>query len=364
MEKINNAIATLENSPLFNLSLASKELFHSNFLEWLIKTDSMRTVTTALLREFAGGIDLNLDTLQKPKREDNNFDLTLKVQNHSGKQYRIVIENKVKSIPLQEQLNEYSTKLVKSFAGEETVAILLSLAAPDFFLDDRYSPGNGGPVWRYYGYDALLRCLERGRSNDPYHDALLTDYRNFIRGLLGLQTAIHDTFRRYPEALINPFDWPQKKERSLYSQLKEIRMHDIFEKWRMCCLKEDLKKCFESGELDFETGFSRGSGMLNILPKARGDKPFYCVSCQGKQLRQVLVKPDKRAGIFQLAKAGLNKREWFLAQDGTALPECGEAENFYFCRYGDNFAYRYEELADFDRLKKLAGDLLSAPHPR
>ncbi len=368
MKTINTAVVALEKSPLFNLSLASKELFHSNFLEWLMKTDSMRDVAAALLREFAGGIDLNLDTLEKPKREDNNFDLTLKVKNYNGKQYQIVVENKVKSLPSREQLDKYSAKLAKKPTHvDETIAVLLSLTSSDFFEHGSkcYSPKEG-PSWKFFSYSKLLEVLGSYKSEDPYHDGLLTDYRKFIRGLIDLQTAIHDTFQCYPEALINPFDWPQKKEGSIYSQLKEIRMHDVFEKWRMRHLKEELEKCFDSDELDFEVGFSRGSGILNILPKDRENKMFYCVSCQTKQLRQVLVKPDGlkiKDDIFKKAQADLEKAAWFLGPSGKELPQCGKEENNYFCRYGNNFAYRYEALSNFDRLKMVARDLLSAPAP-
>jgi hypothetical protein len=38
IREITNIIDTLKKSPLFNLSLTSRELFHSNFLAWLAET--------------------------------------------------------------------------------------------------------------------------------------------------------------------------------------------------------------------------------------------------------------------------------------------------------------------------------------
>lgn len=37
-------VETLKNNPIFQLSLSSKELFHSNFLAWLAEDDNTRCV--------------------------------------------------------------------------------------------------------------------------------------------------------------------------------------------------------------------------------------------------------------------------------------------------------------------------------
>ena len=74
----------LKKSAMFNLSLASKELFHSNFLDWLISVnkDGMSEVFSNLLNDEVKIIDCD--------REKNNFDLYINCEND----LTIIIENK------------------------------------------------------------------------------------------------------------------------------------------------------------------------------------------------------------------------------------------------------------------------------
>ena len=48
-----NAIKYLKTSPMFNLSLSSKELFHSNFLYWIWKADqkTFKSIINKLIGE-------------------------------------------------------------------------------------------------------------------------------------------------------------------------------------------------------------------------------------------------------------------------------------------------------------------------
>lgn len=370
MEKINTAVAALEKSPLFNLSLASKELFHSNFLEWVMKEPSIHETATILLRAFGGDEDLDPDTLGIPEREKNNFDLTLMVKDRGGKQYRIVIENKVKSIPSRDQLDGYSVKLFENPKGVyKTIAILLSLSPPEFFNGAKYyDPKNGEPRWRYHGYDTVVKCLEHGCSEGSYHGALLNDYRGFVQNLIGLQAAIQNAFDNHPDALINPFSWPEKKKESLYSQLKEIRMHDVFEKWRMIALQKRLQKMIRAEDreaLNISSDFTNGLGLLDISPKIKPSKEsFFKIQLQGTQLRQVLQKDNAHGKeVFKQAEQLLKDNQWFRTADGGPLPECGSEANKFFCKYGDGFVYRHEQLRDISRLRDLVLELSKTPFP-
>ena len=111
----------LKSSPMFKFSLSSKELFHSNFLEWLSNVNSGDFKT--LIKRMAGlGDDFVWPSFWRVKREYNNFDLCIvaydqaKYQSNEDERidddedFRIifVIENKVKSIPYKEQLLRYS----------------------------------------------------------------------------------------------------------------------------------------------------------------------------------------------------------------------------------------------------------------
>ena len=57
MEKF---VETLNNNPIFQLSLSSKELFHSNFLAWLAEDDNTRCVFNRFFSNFGTFMYLSL----------------------------------------------------------------------------------------------------------------------------------------------------------------------------------------------------------------------------------------------------------------------------------------------------------------
>ena len=115
-----SAYEYLKTSPMFKLSLSSKELFHSNFLEWLSNVD--QKAFQRLILDMAGieENDYNWPTAWRVKREYNNFDLCVvaydqyyknedeKIDDDDDFRILFVIENKVKSIPYKEQLVRYT----------------------------------------------------------------------------------------------------------------------------------------------------------------------------------------------------------------------------------------------------------------
>ena len=120
----------LRNSPMFQLSLSSKELFHSNLLAWLAEDPDTSTLFVEVLKlfrlkeerakELADGIR---NGTYMVLREYKNFDFCIceKLKNwkeDSEEEYVpgrvvLVLENKFKSIPYEKQLKEYLEKVIK-----------------------------------------------------------------------------------------------------------------------------------------------------------------------------------------------------------------------------------------------------------
>lgn len=116
-----NPYDTLGKSPMFKLSLSSKELFHSNYLQYLstIDPDAFRRMINKM-----AGLDENhaWPDVWRVKREYNNFDLCVvayepnrytdpqdeKIDDDDDFHILFVLENKVKSIPYLYQLKKYS----------------------------------------------------------------------------------------------------------------------------------------------------------------------------------------------------------------------------------------------------------------
>lgn len=139
------AINYLKTSPMFNLSLSSNELFHSNFLYWIwqVNKECFKTIINSLIGEKNywedNWEDNRKDTKLEVRREYKNFDLSIvKVLNTATTEGEIdntvnsvdnttsesdngdyttdglilfVLENKVKSIPYAQQLRKYNKKI-------------------------------------------------------------------------------------------------------------------------------------------------------------------------------------------------------------------------------------------------------------
>jgi hypothetical protein len=358
MNEIDNYIKILDKSPLFNLSLASKELFHSNFLAWAIKYN--KAFREVFIQKIAPDINFDWNGDFKVERERHNFDLKILVAGESGAHHQIVIENKVKSLPDEKQLRRYAKKLRHC----NPVAILLSLTKPDFFDCDRsFLAEDVG--WKFFGYQTVVDALKVSENNSDYNTALFSDYCQFLEALLDLKKALENLFDNNEAALLDPFNWPLNKEISLYEQLKTIRMHDVFEKWRMQKIKTlllDKLKKQTAEKLIFNLGFTRGLGLLDITHKdvkPDQDKAYFKIQIQGQQLRQVLEK-NKANGdeLLELAEPLVGKREWFCDENGSPLPgKRGETSERSFCRYGNVFLYRHEVFKDFSRLAGLVEKL-------
>jgi len=120
--KLGQIVSGLKQSPLFQLSLASKELFHSNFLAWLCEAYSDRA--GCLFATFLPRPPLTCEGLTVC-RESHNIDLLLTYPGGA----QLVIENKVKSLPAKQQLEEYAA----AFPEKEQIGfLLLSLTRPAF----------------------------------------------------------------------------------------------------------------------------------------------------------------------------------------------------------------------------------------
>lgn len=108
-QAMDDAVKFLKGSHLYQMSLGSKELYHSNVWAWLIEND----------HEFAKIFfpELNLSTYEVTdvKREYNNRDLVVFLHTKGATQgqrnFHCVVENKIKSLPTIEQLQRYAKNL-------------------------------------------------------------------------------------------------------------------------------------------------------------------------------------------------------------------------------------------------------------
>ena len=149
-EKFNLNVEKLKQSPVFAMSLGSKELFHSNFWAYLIEQKETRELIKCFFPDF------DIELYDRVGREDNNRDLTIYDKN--GNEY--VIENKIKSYPRQEQLEGYEK-------GNFTSGVITGINEPPFKLQN----------WRFVSYHMISESLKQINSEiSGYYKDLINDY--------------------------------------------------------------------------------------------------------------------------------------------------------------------------------------------
>lgn len=205
----------LKKLPIFKMSLGSKELFHSNFLEflWEIDNDGRRFVEmiNRLLSKKSQKLEDGVE--YKLSREKENFDICLYHQRGQGKiYYDLIIENKVKSIPRKDQLDDYETK-VKNRG--DTKFLLLSLVEEFPCLNDISN-------WCVVSYMDLCRAIEDVyKGLDVRSQQYINDYCDFIRKMHELQKKLVEDFKNQ--------DYFNKE---VLDEYKRLRLHDLYIKLR------------------------------------------------------------------------------------------------------------------------------------
>ena len=198
-EIVINELEELHQNPMFRISLGSKELFHSNFLAFLWDCDKQAflNVINDLLPE---GKKINVSELLGKEgltiyREKENLDLCICHTENKKDCIDIVIENKVKSIPYIEQLDEYRQTAAKpQYKNSTAVTYILLTLATEFPNKEAIERD-----WNIITYDQLVEAIKqyyRKNNMEPRLQQYVADYTDFIEKLSALQ--IVDKFNDEP----------------------------------------------------------------------------------------------------------------------------------------------------------------------
>jgi hypothetical protein len=206
------SILRIKKLPIFYLSLASKELFHSNFIYWL------STIPNGIetLKKVFG-----IKDLLKLEREKNGKQISFKGRNLTPKadlvgyntknEIVLVIENKVKDIPNKTQLQ----KLQTSFGNNNIKYVILSFVKPLFKVNH--------PLV-YVPYKTLKDVLLNEIGNfkkDKYYHSLIKDYVKFL-------TELQKVINSYK--LTGDYDFAYWSNRKLMETLNEIKLWENYQR--------------------------------------------------------------------------------------------------------------------------------------
>ena len=405
MEK--NYYDALKNTITFHMSLGSKELFHSNFLQWLsvIDWDSFIEV----LHKLAGinkfwwevqGCNVGVDEIEggnpqvfhpdnnniEVRRECNHYDLSIYIltgySNSRKKEPQkkwcpvFILENKVKSMPYQSQLDGYANKVVKEWKiniapnnkktdiaqlwqDRPVTFVLLSLFREIYIEDNIIDQIK----WRIIDYGSLSDVLKETVLSDKNDltKNVIEDYCKFIRALHGLSESddwkvdgsdnyhdkiIHD---REKEKGLRIADLLQKVHHERMLKLLEEKLinEETFPPYK--CkhwnkdeeYKDKNKKEYNTGVIFYETSFSRGTGITQAVIIINKDYRLM-IQLQNNQYRKCLILHPKDKESEKELEERLNKIRKKLSECLWQEFEGDEKLN----SFGKFFKYKYEQIKD------------------
>jgi hypothetical protein len=368
----------LRADPLHNLSLNSKELFHSNLLAWLA-TEYPREVAT-IFEGIVGAGDPGEGSVAD--RERAGLDLVLRLPGRRT----AVIENKVWSLPDDYQLARYASGPLSKF-DSQAATILLSLTAPHWEERQRVL---GGRTWRHVGYDDLAdrlaevatRIRAGGSADDRFAGDLVERYTIFVRRLCRV-AELAAIVRGTDSVALDPETQRALARARVHDGVAKLRAHQVVEAIRRRLFEleptaedvdpDDAKAAgFERGAgwkfvrigkrvVGLEAGFTNGNP-LNSGQVAIGNGDRLIWQYQTGQWR-LAIATQQHAGrtdaLRQLRHDYIERtyQPWFdfsrvAAALGADRAECVpvRAKDPRFQRYDPDFAYRYCRVDDPTRL--------------
>lgn len=327
MAIVGNTYEILKKSPLFNLSLASKELFHSNFIAWYAENyreNFIAFINCCLLPKITWSEGWN--EKWKVLRESKNYDICIK---DGDGNIRLIIENKVKSIPYKEQLEGYKDEIQNSInkkfksknncksnqiIDRTSVAYILLSLSTDFPDRDDIEKD-----WTIINYGDLAMYLKNKHNYKvDYKDQLVLDYADFITNLQELEkhwaeetakenldgTTFLLNFKadKVDQVQSNEDDGHRNESESdnpvgntsEYERAKELRIHDLYGKTRaqrICMrLKEKLPQELKQ---NVSWGFTNGTPILQVKwpsehIQGKNEYEEFFIQIQGNQYRHAV----------------------------------------------------------------------------
>lgn len=242
-EEENNLKGILQNlkaNVMFRVSLCSKEEFHSNFIAYLLEK------YPKVVKIFGENKEAT-----NVKREAKHTDISFECN-----EQLIIIENKIKSIPGQDQLKKYIDEAEKNNEHIEKL-ILLSYFTPQFNLT-KY---NDTQI-KYLSYNELAGNLEKIKNEIHQEDEqYFEDYLKMLSEFENLKSCLKLKGKKiqYKE-LRNIIDGAKEdaEEFNFYSTLQKIFLNEL-----ACDLlqEEDIKNY----DIVPFVGYSYGKAYLDLV---------------------------------------------------------------------------------------------------
>ena len=384
MCEVSEIVEYLKQNPVFRMSLASKELFHSNMLALMLENEWINGLEE-LFVPYNGKDKLNgykvLTVLREKSHFDliivflpsNDYDATIKyadIFQNSGPNNEsllstlknnckfVVVENKLKSIPDKKQLEKYDEAIQNRIWLNDIIVLNTTnttryLMAPKVALYnfEEYQEHFDNfkkcqEEWNPVSYEDILEKLQAQQEweDDRFTEKFIEHYVDFLKNMLKLTEDIE-------KKLYSPTNLAFPKQRDI-AELSKIRIHDFYEKLWFSVLLSKIKisdKTVEKG-----IWYSNSSGLIQF--QIIKDNVAYGVQIQQGQFRFFVV--PKSTYKWKDNPCPIDKINNYL-NDVLNIMKKQSGGNFEFadprtktkmCNYGD-FKYKYikKELLEINK---------------
>ena len=300
----------IQNSPIYNMSMCSLENFHTCFINWL-----GNAYPTETLKLFMPDKDTDYIKFKNQVKHNNKCIFDLRVTIGKNDEEFLIIENKLKSFPTEEQLINYSN----AFEGKKAKFILLSLA-PKVNLPKS---------WEYIGYCELAKRMHKVFDKfefiNEYHKYLISDYISVI------------------ETISKSFPQNNSMKYDLYDKKLSEDLQDIYIKYRTSELCNYINN--KINNISATPDFRDKQGIVNTWCDFEDYNITFLIQIQNNEYRYCMIYGDKTENELResIANTLLKNDIWFYG----CIENYPKAKNYKskkFCGYKPNFIYRYQTL--------------------
>ena len=334
---MNNEIEFLKKSLLYQMSLGSKELYHSNVWAWLMEMDN--NFINAFFYEF----DASLYSSIKIFREKHNRDILIYLDTKDSsarKNTILVIENKIKTLPEKSQLEKYSEDLD---GYKFSKAVFTGLINP---LDDIVKITRNGRVfeWVFESYESIAQKIKNIalKSNSEEIKNNLSKVLEYVEIIECMSKILKEKLYNAKDVLsycYNDEGLNSIRLHSLYLMLKGADFLDYIKK-----RKSQIPLPNKNLYLDIHQSFNNGKATIDVRYSNKTENStewlVLGVQIEGYQYRLIAEKNKSAHSSEEIYQEF--EKNWFNTR------ELSKRMRKKYCQYVKDycFVYQYNDIND------------------
>ena len=307
---VKSILKDLGASPLFYLFVASKELFHSNFLYWLSLVNQ-KEFLKLMCPDFQTQGEVSI--LREERVADGGSKATLDFFISDSEGRSLVIENKVKDYPEGAQLRRIAASLGDR-PGDKLVLLTL-------FKNETLSL----PNWQMLTYgDLSERIVPDVFTGDTYHRLLIGDYKALTHRLASFAEVLKPT---------DEYDFAIAHDQELFDLLNQYKLWESYQKIRASHMMNAYQNKYQDGKVLTRYGINNQKATLDFFVEIE-DGTCLGVQIENDQYRRFIQSKSAATKISKLLADGIFFKKGFLSRQKQQP----------YLNYGPGFKYQYDQM--------------------